>query len=148
MVFLSWSFFNLVYFALFQDQDILNSHLGDASTKSWLIMLCILARNLCTFYAQSLRTLYDAKYSDDKAVFSTDDRVHKKLGILDLDVIMRNTVPFNKFRQFITEKHPHFDVYINLYMLIQVYFKKLTTLLIKAKTIQQRCILESKSFDP
>ena len=90
--------FNTVYFAVVSIKFKALEGQNNGERRSAVILSCLLIRNLLTFYAQSLRTLYDAKYSDDGAVHGSDDRVHKKLGLLDLDVIMKNTVPFNKFR--------------------------------------------------
>jgi len=107
-------------------------------------LLGILCRNLGTFYATTLFTLYALKYSQ-QAEYNPDKRIATKLSILNLDVVMTHTMPFQCFKQYIQQHAPHYDVYLNLYCLIELYRNKISTLLIKAKNIKSQ--MGDESFD-
>ena len=64
----------------------------------------MILRNLLNFYAQSLQTLWRASQNQESDIINNDMRVLTKLSIVNLDVVMANSLPFNKFRQFIKLK--------------------------------------------
>lgn len=94
-------------------------------------MIGILLRNLCTFYATTLFTLYSVKFKEE-VNYNTDQRITTKLSILNLDVVMTHRMPFTYFKQFVQTHAHQYDVYLNLYCLIELYRNKITALLVRA----------------
>ena len=60
---------------------------------------------------------------------------------------MTHQLPFSYFKEFILENADHYDVYMNLYCLIELYRNKVSTLLVKAKNIKIQMQQEGNQFD-
>ena len=79
--------------------------------------IAIQLRNFLTFVATTGLTIWALKYKSE-VQYSTDNRIRNKLGILDLDIIMTHTLPFDYFKTFISDNAKDHLVYLNLYCLI------------------------------
>ena len=113
-----------------QSDDDDDAHATNSLTRSF-IFFGIVARNLLTFYSTTLFTLYSLKYKS-QTDYNMDARFNTKLNILSLDVIMTHKMPYSAFKAYIC-KHAHtYDVYMNLYCLIELYRNKLKMLRIMA----------------
>lgn len=127
-----WIAFSLTYFII---NELFDSVTGYESLFQILILAGILLRNLMTFYAMTLYTLYQTRYSAEEK-YDNDNRIKTKLSILNLDAVMTHRLPLSYFQIFINQHAQFYDVYINLYCLIEVYRNKLLTLLVKANAIK------------
>lgn len=92
---ISWIFFSVLYF-------LCNLGLAfDDGNKTqqfrWAIMFGILARNLCTFWAMTLFTLWDVKFKE-QIDYGGDQRINNKLNVLNLNIIMTHQLPFSYFK--------------------------------------------------
>ena len=70
--------------------------------KDIIGLVGIQIRNMFTFFATTLLTLRQLK-KNDGVEYYTDNRVKMKHNILTLDILMKHTLPFNYFKQFIEE---------------------------------------------
>ena len=70
------------------------------NTFRYLVLCGILLRNLFTFYATSLYTLYAAKFKQE-TVYNNDPRLNTKLSVINMEVVMTHKMPFNQFKLFI-----------------------------------------------
>ena len=68
------------------------------------------------FLAQTLSTLQSARKEDILDNYD-DQRIHTKLHSIDYDIVMSHQLPFNTFKQYISEAMPSYEVYINFYCL-------------------------------
>ena len=107
-----WWSFSIIYFFL-SSEDF-----GALSRHAYSLQLCILfgiqLRNLSTFYAQTLFTLYKVIH-ETEVDFNSDDRINAKLQIMNLENIMTHPILYSRFRQYTIKKFPHYVTYINLY---------------------------------
>ena len=94
-------------------------------------------RNILTFFATTLFTLYSVYSGKNQVENFQDKRITSKLGILNLEVIMTNKLPFDFFRNFVQNHSKDYLVYLNLYCLIELYRKKLSSLLIHANALKR-----------
>ena len=98
----TWVGFSVVYFSV---NLITQSKKDDPSFTDiarYVIFFGIVARNLFTFYATTLFTLYSLTYKD-QTDYNLDARFNTKLNILNLDVIMTHKMPYSSFKEFISE---------------------------------------------
>jgi len=82
-----------------------------------------------------LFSLYAVNFKEEAQYYS-DWRITKNFGILNLDVVMTHRMPFSYFKQFILTHVREYEVYINLYCLIELYRDKITRLLVKLQTLR------------
>ena len=118
---LSWTITDYVYI-LFSLIDFNNNYNLIFYSQFFVILL----RNIATFIATTFWTLRLVHKND--TTYYTDQRISFKSSILNLDVIMTHSLTFNYFKNFIHEKKQSYIVYLNLYMLIELYKKKLNVL--------------------
>ena len=99
-----------------------------------LIMIGYLLRNLFAFYAQSLRSIYQAIHKEEIYDY-TDNRINEKLQVMTIDTIMTHTLPFSYFKEYIkkTKEYENDDVYLNLYCLIKIFKNKVEGLEVMTK---------------
>ena len=88
-----------------------------------------------TFYSTTLFTIHSLFYPKEDT-FNEDNRIKAKLSVLNFDVVMTHRLPLCYFRAFINQHAQYYDVYINLYCLIEVYRNKLLALLVMANKIR------------
>ena len=124
MATVTWVGFSIIYFSvnLALNSGGFGKSFDDSARK--LIFFGIVFRNLSTFYATTLFTLHSMKFTDETD-YNTDSRFNTKLNILNLDVIMTHKMPYSSFKEFINEHAQSYDVYLNLYCLIELYRNKL-----------------------
>lgn len=65
------------------------------------IFIGILLRNLFTFYATTLITLYAIQFKK-QVEYGSDQRLNTKLNILNLDIIMKHQLPFAYFKKYMS----------------------------------------------
>ena len=117
-----------------------------------MVMLGYLLRNLFAFYAQSLRSVYQAIYEDEIYDY-TDNRINDKLQVMTIDTIMTHTMPFSYFKEYIksSKDFENDEIYLNLYCLIKIFKNKIEGL--KMMTINHKKkdggkILNNSDIDP
>lgn len=133
---ISWIAFSGVYFAVNQaTHNNLDGSPDFEALMRYLVLFGILLRNLCTFGATTLFSLYAVNFKEEAQYYS-DWRITKNFGILNLDVVMTHRMPFSYFKQFILTHVREYEVYINLYCLIELYRDKITRLLVKLQTLR------------
>jgi hypothetical protein len=145
---ISWIVFSVVYFAVSQASKASDSP-ELVKIMRYLVLFGILLRNLCTFGATTLFSLYAVKFKEEAQYYS-DERITKNFGILNLDVVMTHRMPFSYFKTFILTHVREYEVYINLYCLIELYRDKITRLLVKLQTLRNASGNSSiiSKFDP
>ena len=139
-----WSFSIIYFFLSSEDYGPLNHH-------AYGLQLCILIgiqlRNLSTFYAQTLFTLYKVLY-ELEIDFNSDERINAKLQIMNLENIMTHPILYSKFRKYTIKKFSHYVVYMNLYQLIEIYRSKVINLHMMARALKKRTQEQGLRFDP
>lgn len=141
---LCWIGFSILYFLI----NLFIQKQSDDTVKMklrYFILLGILLRNVCTFYAMTLYTLYTVMFKRN-VDYAVDKRQNLRLNILTLDIIMTHQMPFQKFKEFISIQAQSNEVYLNLYCLIELYKTKIQGLLIKAQMIRDQ-VENEPSFD-
>lgn len=140
-----WCITSVLYFAFTQFGHQW-SFLSENGLNRLIILASILLRNLGAFFSQSLQSLYLA-YQDEDAYYQ-DDRINTKLHILSLDVVMTHQLPFSYFKKYVFSEAPYYAVYVNFYMLIQIYRVKVKNLLKSAQHLCAEARLLGQKFDP
>lgn len=57
----------------------------------------------------------------DEEEMYEDERINTKITVIDFDVTMSHSLPMNYFKQFIIQQKQDCEVYMNFYMLIEIY---------------------------
>lgn len=127
MVSLFWLISSFVYFCVFEFNFV-----GSIYLKRLAILFSILIRDLGAFYSQTLISLYTALNKDEDAYY-LDDRINTKLSLLNFNVTMTHSLPLSFFKKFITTEQKNHEVYLNFYMLMEIYKVKINELWKKAK---------------
>ena len=136
---LSWSICSYIYimFALIDDMSA-TKH----TVFFFIPFVAILLRNISTFLATTFWTLWLVNKRNTS--YYKDERINLKSNALNLEVLMTHSLPFNYFKNFIHEKKHSHIVYLNLYMLIELYRKKLHVLYMQSKMLRSRGLSSSK----
>ena len=59
----------------------------------------------------------------------SDARINQMPQLMDLDTVMTNELPFERFKKFMKARRmQHDEVFLNLYCLIQIYNNKIQNL--------------------
>jgi hypothetical protein len=132
---LSWITGSLFY--LYMNTPLVFDPTGTGNDYSRFGNFGIQLRNIFTFFATTLFTLYSVYSGKTQVENFQDKRITSKLGILNLEVIMTNKLPFDFFRNFVQNHSKDYLVYLNLYCLIELYRKKLSSLLIHANALKK-----------
>lgn len=99
-----WIFFSFIYFFSNLGLEAITNSTGTMILR-WLIFFGIIARNVGTFFAITLFTVYSVK-SKDQIDYGGDQRINNKLNVLNLNIIMTHNLPFSYFKDFIQTTAP------------------------------------------
>ena len=76
-----------------------------------------------------------------------DERINTKITVVDFDVTMSHSLPLGYFKQFIYQQKPELEVYLNFYMLIEIYKVKVQELWKKARLLKKDALVNKRPFD-
>ena len=76
-----------------------------------------------------------------------DERINTKLTIMNFEVTMTHSLPLSYFKQFVHQQKQDQEVYLNFYMLIEIYKVKVQELWRKAMVLKSDAVLNGRSFD-
>ena len=64
----------------------------------------ILARDLCTFYAQTLYTVVQLRTNIEDEKYHTNDNLVSNLSMMNLDVVMTHKITFKYFNDYVEQR--------------------------------------------
>jgi hypothetical protein len=94
-----------------------------------------------------LLTLYTAIYKDEDGGYHSDERINTKITLLNFDVTMTHSLPLSYFTKFIKGEQTQNEVYLNFFMLMEIYKVKINELWKKAKVLKKKAIDKGEEFD-
>lgn len=83
----------------------------------------------------------------DEEEMYEDERINTKITVVDFDVTMSHSLPLGYFKQFIYQQKPDQEVYLNFYMLIEIYKVKVEELWKKANILKKDALVNKRPFD-
>lgn len=115
-------------FTSFRDSKYINDENTNHPIWDYLPFFCIIARDLCTFYAQTLFTVAQLGKDLEDEKYHINDNLVSNISMMSLDVVMTHKTTFKYFNDYVEQRVQNHVVYLNLYKSIQIYKMKIKQL--------------------